>query len=403
MADVKSLPKGRGWEYRVHRAVFLTGWYVRRGVNLRERVAGSPQTMAEVDIFATSFDAALEPRLLVGECKDRKGGAKEADRIVWLLGLQRLLKSDQILFAKPNISEATFTWARPYEPLLWDEAAVLAIERRYSLDPETGYAGSFNITLAEEKLLPERKLDASQANFRPAWDYLSAAFWYSGNAPRTKRLPAYFKVLAETQGISDVARDSFVAEGVLALLAAAATTAGHLGRFSPARAEVAVTEAFSAGVANAAALRDIAARADDFYRDALAKATRSGSSGAGPLEVPRLAEHIAQPPPWLSEFLELARQIGARPQFATDVLRFADLLLFEQLIAGNPIPDPLLQSIPSPADELLRLVQLGTLFLKRVWGVDAKLIERVLATSSSGNGDGLAPAIVVPRQMNMAE
>jgi hypothetical protein len=400
--DMKALQKGRGWEYRVHRAVFLTGWYVRRGVNLRKRVAGSPQTMAEVDVFATSFDASLEPHLLVGECKDRKGGAKEADRVVWLLGLEKLLKADHVLFAKPNIADATFTWSRPYELLLWDEAAVQAIEKRYGLEPDSEYGGSFNVALFEEKLLAERKLGASQANLRRAWDYLSAAFWYSGNASRAKRLPAYFNAVAEEKGVSELARDSFIAEGVIALLVAGATTAGHLGRFSPARAQVAVTESFSSGVASAAALRDIAARADDFYRDALVKATRTRVKGAETVGIPRLAEHIAQPPAWLPEYLELARQIGARPQYATDVLRFADLLLFEQLIAGSPIPQPLLESIPSPTDELLRLIQLAALFLKRVWGVEAQLVDRLLATPSS-NGVNESEAVVRPRQMNVAE
>ncbi|MGH3082255.1 MAG: hypothetical protein ACRDNH_14140 [Gaiellaceae bacterium] len=400
--DIKGLQKGRGWEYRVHRAVFLSGWYVRRGVNLRERVAGSPQTMAEVDVFAISFDAALEPYHLVGECKDRKGAAKEADRVVWLLGLEKLLKADHVLFAKPSISEATFTWARPYEPLLWDEAAVQAIEKRYGLEADTGYGGSFNIALFEHTLLAERKLGSNHANLRRAWDYLSAAFWYSGNASRAKRLPAYFKAVSEANGLSDLARDSFVAEGVIALLVAAATTAGQLGRFSPARAEVAVTESFASGVASSAALREIAARADDFYRDALVKATRTRQQGAKAVEVPRLAEHIAQPPAWLPDYLDLARQIGARPQYATDVLRFADLLLFEQLIAGSPIPAPLLESIPSPGDELLRLVQLCALFLRRIWGVEAQLLDRLLAMPKA-NGDVMRDTSDKPRQMNLTE
>jgi hypothetical protein len=358
--------------------------------------------MAEVDIFAASFDAALEPHLLVGECKDRKGGAKEADRVVWLLGLEKLLNADHILFAKPNISDATFIWARPYELLLWDEAAVQAIEKRYGLEIDSGYGGSFNIALFEEKLLGERKLGSNQANLRRAWDYLSAAFWYSGNASRAKRLPAYFSAVSQASGLSDLARDSFVAEGVIALLMAAATTAGHLGRFSPARALVAVTDSFSSGVASATALREIAARADDFYRDALVKATRTRTEGAGSVEIPRLADHIAQPPAWLPEYLELAGQIGARPQYATDVLRLADLLLFEQLIAGNSIPHQLLESIPSPTDELLRLVQLGALFLKRVWGVEAQLVDRLLATPPS-NGASQPQDSTRPRQMNLAE
>lgn len=400
--NAASLQKGRGWEYRVHRAVFLSGWYVRRGVNLRERVAGSPQTMAEVDIFAMSLDASLQPHLLVGECKDRKGGAKEADRVVWLLGLEKLLRADHVLFAKPQIADATFSWARPYDPLLWDEAAIQAIEKRYDLEPESDYAGSFNLALFEERILAARKLPGSSANLRRAWDYLSAAFWYSGNSSRAKRLPAYFAAISGASGLSDLARDSFVAEGVIALLVAAATSAGHLGRFSPARAEVAVTESFSSGVANAAALRDIAARADDFYRDALAKATRARPEGAEAVNVPRLAEHIAQPPPWLPEYLELARHIGGRPQFATDVLRYGDLLLFEELIAGNPIPAQLLESIPSPTDELLRLIQLGALFLKRVWGVEEALIDRLLAAPLSNGGTKTKPR-AASRQMQLAE
>ena len=72
----------------------------------------------------------------MGECKDRKGSAKEADRIGWLLGIERLLKANHVLFAKPTIAEGTFSWARPYDALLWDEAAVLSIEKRYGLDED---------------------------------------------------------------------------------------------------------------------------------------------------------------------------------------------------------------------------------------------------------------------------
>jgi hypothetical protein len=94
--------------------------------------------------------------------------------------------------------------------------------------------------------------------------------------------------------------------------------------------------------------------------------------------VPRLVEHIAQPPGWLGEFGELARRLGERPQYATDLLRFADLVLLEQLVQGAPIPSPLLQSVAGDADELMRLLQLGGYFLRRVWGVDARLLARLL-------------------------
>jgi hypothetical protein len=104
VTTLANLSKGVAWEYRMHRALFASGWYVRRNVDLRERIAGSPQTMSEIDLFGLSFDAGLAARRLVGECKDRKGSTKEADRVIWLLGLGQLLDADELLFAKPQIA-----------------------------------------------------------------------------------------------------------------------------------------------------------------------------------------------------------------------------------------------------------------------------------------------------------
>lgn len=375
MTDLKSLDKGRAWEFRVHRAAFLSGWYVRRGVNLRERVAGSPQTMAEVDILGLAFDVALVPKLTLGECKDRKGGAKEADRVVWLLGLKQALKAEHVMFAKTTISEGTYTWARPFELLLWDEAAVRAIERAHELEPDSGYVGSFNVALAA-RAAELRKLPRESTRLRAAWDYVGGAFWYSSAVARAKRLAAYFDVVREAK-LDDDARDLFVAEGLIALLAAALTTAGQLRRISPARAQVALHDAFAAGVASAPALRDIAARADDYYRDAWARTARERGE-AEKLTVPRLADHIAQAPEWLPEYEELARHLGARPQLATDVMRFADLLLFEQLLAESALPAEILATISADAGELMRLVQVAGYFARRVWGVEARLLTRLL-------------------------
>jgi hypothetical protein len=371
-----SLQKGKAWEYRVHRAAFLSGWYVRRGVNLRERVVGSPQTLGEVDIVGISFDPALEPTLLVGECKDRKGGAKEADRAVWLLGLKQVLKAEHVLLAKTNLAEGTYTFARPLELLLWDEAVVRALEQRHGLESDAGFAGGFGIELGEG-LLGAKVTDQ---RLKAAVDYVRNAFWYAQGVGRVKRLASYFEVLGESE-LEDDQRDVFVAEGLLALLYVSLVTAGRLQRVSPARATAWLHDALAAGVANAAALRDIAARADDYYRDAWSRTARERGED-GRLTVPRLVDHIAQPPPWLGEFQELAQRLGERSQHATDLLRFADLVLLEQLVVGNPIPSPLLAAVAADANELMQLLQLGGYFLRRVWGVEARLIERLLENAS---------------------
>jgi hypothetical protein len=372
----RKLPKGKAWEYRVHRAAFLSGWYVRRGVNLRERVVGSPQTLGEVDILGISFDPALDSTLLVGECKDRKGGAKEADRAVWLLGLKQVLRAEHVLLAKTSLAEGTYTFARPLELLLWDEAAVRALEQQHALDPDSGFGGGFGIELGEG--LASGKVTAPR--LKAAVDYVRNAFWYVQGVGRVKRLASYFDVLGESK-LGDDQRDFLVAEGVMALLHVSLLTAGRLQRVSPARASAWLHDALAAGVANAAELRDIAARADDYYRDAWSRTARERGED-GRLTVPRLADHIAQPPVWLGEFQELAQRLGERSQHSTELLRFADLVLFEQLVMRNPIPANLLASVSADANELMRLLQLSGYFLRRVWGVEAQLVERLLENAA---------------------
>jgi hypothetical protein len=378
------LSRGISWEYRVHRAVFLSGWYVRRSVNLRERVRSSPQTMAEVDILAIDFDVALTRRVLVGECKDRKGGAKEADRVIWLLGLAKMLSADHILFAKTSLADGTIQVARPFGLMLWDEAAVLAVEKRFGLAPDTGYVGSWGIELREDVLIPARKGAALRDTaFRSAWDFLAGSFWYQANPPRTKRLAAYFEALAEARSLKGQIRSSFVAEGLIALLVTLYTTAGDLAAASPSRAEGWLVDAFASGAASAHVLRDIAARADDFYQDALGKAgPKDGRAARSAVEVPRLAPVIAEPPSWIGPYLDVARRLGERPQIATDALRYAELILFEEMIAGNDASTAVKDYIGTEPAELATVLEVGALFLQRVWGVDDPLLDGILGKRS---------------------
>lgn len=377
-----SLPKGRGWEYRTHRAAFLAGWFVRRSVDLRERVKGSPQTMAEVDILGISFDASLTEHRLVGECKDRKGNAKEADRVVWLLGLRNVLEATDVLFAKPNPSDSIFAWAKPFDIFLWDEAAVRRIESAFQLPENGGFTGSFNVDLCEGNLAALRDKPAD-IHVKRAWEYMSGAFWYSGNTSRTKRLPAYFQTVMRAE-LTDEARDAYIAEGLVALLTCAMNTARDLRRLSPARASVDLQNSFASGAAPAVTLRDIAARADAYYRDAIGKAGEASDRGRAPLQMPRLADSIAEPPLWLGEYLAFVEAVGQRPGAATDILRFADMFLYETLLAGNRLPETVMTSFVMPSDDLLRILRMAAYFVRRVWSTNCPLLERLLADTSNG-------------------
>ncbi|MCJ7490628.1 MAG: hypothetical protein MUP15_00455 [Dehalococcoidia bacterium] len=398
MREARNINKGRSWEYRVHRAVFLSGWFARRNINLRELVHGSPQTMAEIDIFAIDFDASLTPQTLVGECKNRKGGAKEADRVIWLMGVKQVLRCQHLLFAKPTIAGSVYSWARPYNVLLWDEAAIQDVEQRFGVSPTDGYIGSYNVDLIEGEAAAALKTASTDVRFRRAHDFIANSFWYSGNSSRAKRLPAYFEVLSQVRRLSPRQTDFLVAEGLIALLVSALLTAGLMQRISPARAVTQLMDGFASGAASATVLREIAGRADDYYRDALARVAKTTSTGVKPMDIPRLVDHVAQPPSWLTEYLSLARQVSESPTHATQLLRLSDLLLFERMVYGNESVN-LSEFVSGPVDELLRLVQLAAHFLRRVWHVEAELLERLLALEGVDAGKGEMPAqqLVLPQ------
>ncbi|HEY1855411.1 MAG TPA: hypothetical protein VGG40_12575 [Solirubrobacterales bacterium] len=366
----------------MQRALFLSGWYVRRGINLRERVLGSPQTLGEIDVFGVGFDPSLTPSTLICECKDRKGSTKEADRIVWLLGLSRLLRSDHILFAKTSIAKATVQFSRPVNVSLWDSAAVRAIEQRFGVEPDQSYFGSGNIDLCEDIFAPARR--SGKLRSRPlqaAWDYLSGAFWYSGTPARTKRLQGYFEALTAATGLEAGTRSGLVAEGLIALLVAGFTTAGQLARFSPGFGDSQQEAAFSSGAADAEALREIAARADDYYQDALQRTSKELGKAAA-VQVPRLANAVAEPPHWMPAYLGFARRLGEHPLIAGDALRYADLVLFEEQLADGRIDDLCQLLFPGDQNGLKDVLDLGALFLARVWGIEDPLLASVLSRPS---------------------
>jgi hypothetical protein len=313
----------------------------------------------------------------VGEWKDKKGGAKEADRVVWLLGLREVLNATDVLFAKPILSDGIYTWAKPFNISLWDEAAVRKVEESFDLPENDGFVGSFNVELCEDSLTTLRN-KASDVHVRRAWDYLSGAFWYSANVARTKRLPAYFQTVMRAD-LSEDARDAYIAEGLVALLTCAMNTARDLRRRSPARSTAELHNAFSSGVADASTLRDIAARADTYYRDAIAKATEADDRARLALQMPRLADSVAVPPPWLDEYLSFVEGIGQRVDSATEILRFADILIYEMLLAGKVLPPPkIMESFITPTEELARSVRTAAYFVTRIWGVDSPLIRRLV-------------------------
>lgn len=371
------LSKGAAWEYRAHGALFASGWYVRRNVDLRERVSGSPQTMAELDLLGLSLDVELRQRRLVGECKDRKGSTKEADRVIWLLGLGRLLAAEHLLFAKPAIASATVRFARSTPVALYDEARVKEIESSVA---DFVPRGAFDPEVGQELIRPAVSREAfGDARLREAYDWIHNGSWLESPVSRVKRLPEYFKLVEELP--TGTTRTLMVVEGFLGLIACSLETAGRLRRYSPAVGEGLQLEAMASGRASAGALREIAARADDYYRDVLDRSIEQARGKKTEVRVPRLADTIAQPPDWAAAYLSLSRQLGSRPEVATDLLRFAELDLVERFVVGRDPRPATGQFVRSDHRWLSGALSLVAGFCERVWNLNDPMFTALRRSS----------------------
>jgi hypothetical protein len=377
------LSKGAAWEYRVHAAIFASGWYVRRNVDLRERISGSPQTMAEVDLLGLSFDVELRPRRLIGECKDRKGSTKEADRIIWLLGLGRLLVGDHLIFAKPSIALPTVRFARSTLVALYDEARIGEIENAVA---DFAPFGAFDPEVGQEIIRPAIARDAfGDARLREAFDWIHNGAWLEPAIGRVKRLPEYFRLVEETA--DGTTRILMLVEGFLALLASSLDTAGRLRRYSPAVGEGLQRESLASGAAGAAVLREIAARADDYYRDILGRSIEQAQGKKSQIEAPRLADSIAQAPAWTDAYIAMSRQLGSRPEVATNLLRFAELELFERFVAERDPGPSKRMFVKGDHQWLSGAVSLAAGFCERVWELSDPTFSALRRSSQSIEAD----------------
>lgn len=379
MTEFARLNKGAAWEFRVHRAMFASGWYVRRNIDLRERVEGAPQVMAEIDLLGISFDAGLTARRSIIECKDRRGSGQEADRVIWLLGLGHLLHVDTLMLAKPRIAAATVRFARSTSVALFEEASVAPIEA--CLDGPR-LAGSFDVDISEDLIAPAVSRKALADNrLREAYDWIHNGSWTEDPVARVRRLPGYFRLTM--QHAKGDTRTLLLIEGLLGLLACTLQVSGMLRRHSPSVARALGAEALASGAAPATALKEIAATADDFYRNAFEQASEEQTGRRLMLTVPRLAEHIANPPRWADAFFSMAETIGSRPEVAGDVLRYADVTLHERFAGRDPNPAQR-AFVRGDHTWLAGTLALAAGFCTRIWRLEDPFFTQL---SASSDGD----------------
>jgi hypothetical protein len=403
-------PKGDSFELRVQRALFWEGIFTRRRVDLKEYFAPEEVQITDADLLGIGTGVLLRPERLVAECKERKGGGREADRALWILGVGRFLHASHIVFAKPRIAGRLQEWAEGQGLICWDEPAIGAIETRHGLDDSLWF-GSHRPELMLGDVANWINAIRAEPELHRAFSMLRGDYWYDDNVRRTKRLAYVFSLYGQHRDrLAREVAQYILIEGMIALIASVLVTTNKYLETSPARFGARLQNQFSGGMAPVEKMRELAGRMDDYYqkklRDLAEETARFQQTKLMPVNVPRVAGTIAQAPEWLNAYAGLVERVARSSETAQRLLQFADLLAYEVILAGNKFPTRWWGDMGGDPDRLLKQLQNVAYFMWREWSVREEDIRIILDLKAgdllADNAQAHEPVTTSPKQLTLA-
>lgn len=304
--------KGELFELRIARLLAAEGAVVRRRVNLDQ---GAGKQVTDLDVLAFSFDQTLRLRLVSGECKtaEAKSAPSTKDRLLWLVGVNRLVGADFGFMATIRAArEDDREMARTLGLELIDPGDLERRERVLGI-----VAGSNWGVHTEAALTAERQLDTAVAKddeLRRVVAFARSELWLAPPVASLKRALGAMRVVGNRwsdgleEGPQRLLRLLFT-DIVLGFTIALARLAGESYRTPEKTFEPYLNERLAEGLANFAAMREIAKEVDRFLVGVLREAGVDETHVIG--AVGALAP---RPPAYAEPLLELVQRLAAEPR-----------------------------------------------------------------------------------------
>jgi hypothetical protein len=330
--------KGSDLERRVGRAEFAQGALVR----LRWPVfsPGAPagrRVLTDVDVMAVDYDARLRLSVSIYECKSVRGTRGEPDRLMWLVGLQRLIGADRAVLVRDTASVRGRELARRLNVDVLDAAHLGRLEMENAwLPPAFGHVGGEDFAEVQRKALGQVKTIGEFPG--PLLEFLR----YESLVAQPYRSLGALATLEEVCSVACVLpdpADRFVAShGFVTLLLAALRSGGRLDAWGAIELRRVLENGLTVGHPYDASTLNLLSLADSVMRAhveqlhaayALAGAKRVSE------KIPSIRAEVAAVPKWLDRFIDLVERLRSRPEIARALPQTAELALFDALIGGR--------------------------------------------------------------------
>ncbi|PFG15491.1 hypothetical protein ATK74_0009 [Propionicimonas paludicola] len=322
---------------------FWQGSYVRAGVDLQRHYYPDPLLITDLDLLAYSFTPQMKSVKLIGEAKSGTGKSapKPLDRVIWLAGLQRIVRADHaILLTATPPSERVRDLARTLDVAAlstgdlgrWEQRDLAEMQQNAgSQGPEAWQAtASTHFAVKKEPVLE-----------RAFWS-LRSEIWFVSPWQATKRCVGIIAELRKwwTPTLDDddqAALRWLYAEAISVLGLQIVMLVGLARSTDPRDWRQQVEDRLAEGLVPAHAMRTLSKAVDMYVARAL-----SAAGADATLKAESVGAFEPAPPPWTEQLVELINRL-AEESTLSELPRHIDLVIHERLVKRRHIAPDLLQ------------------------------------------------------------
>lgn len=343
-ATPPTLSPGADLEMRLARMCFWQGSYARAGVNLQRHYHPDPLLITDLDLLAYSFTPQMNPVKLIGEAKSGTGRSapKPLDRVIWLAGLQRIVRADQaLLLTTTPPSERVRDLARTLDVVALSTADLERLEQRDLAETQRD-AGSHGPEAWQATASTHLAVKKEPVLERAFWA-LKSEIWFLSPWQATKRCVGIVSELRKwwtpTLDDEDQAALRWLYAEAISVLGLQITMLVGLARSTDPRDwRQQVEDRLAEGLVPTHALRTLSRAVDKYVARALAAANADAT-----LKAESMGAFEPEPPLWTEQLLELLERLSEDSKLI-ELPRHIDLVMHERLVKRRHIAPELLQA-----------------------------------------------------------
>ena len=349
--------EGTELERRVARLEFAEGALARLRVPVYIDAEAGRDVLTDLDVLSVDIDSRLRLSRSTLECKSGRGQSGEGDRLLWLSGLQKLLGVERAVLVRQTITRRGQALAAALDLRILDVSTLTQREAAHAWLPDR-----FAHVDGPACIIAERRTDVQLKGLGHISSGLVGFLRHQSLLQPSYRNLASLVALRTSVDLGGVlpvpARGILAGHALQTLALAALQDAALLDAHPVGQVRRRIELALTVGTPEDEHVLTVLGRADQLMGRLIEGIHRAYIDvGATRIErpVPSLRQLVAEPPAWISRYIDLAQRMRANPAIAREIPRTIELACFDALLGDAAFEAPAFSHLFTPEHRSLLL------------------------------------------------